>query len=572
MSRKQTILKILSIGIPLLLVVYLFAQFRISGDQWKDVVSSDGRGYYHYLIEYFVPAEDRDITAEQSYLTERDGNYYTKYPIGTSFLLAPFFGFGYLAALLFDYETTGLSYPFQVSTGIGALFYLLIGTWALFQLLRTFSISRKAAYFTAIVLVFGTNLLYYAVMGSTMSHVYSFAAINLFALFVRKSFIDLQQRHLFLAILCFALLILIRPFNGLVLLAIPALTADLSNPGERFKNLLAHRFAIFSGVVLTVVLLLLQLLAWYDQSGEWLLFSYAHEGFYFLRPEILNVLFSFNKGLFIYTPITLVALVGIWFWYRQNRSAALYFVAFFIILTYFISAWWCWNYSSGLGLRPYIDFYGLLAIPLGLMIHHTKRRLKYIVAGLLIIFTALSLIQSYQYAVLIMDHAGMNWKKYQHIFLRTGDIYIGSLGGSFDVPPYAPNGLELVNSYEALLDGDSLLIEDEFALTKTFEAGELPHSEILHWQISLEKKEGTQNSAENALIVFDFFEEDSTHHYTTIKINNVPCAPTGQWTSESYTLNTPAPTQNQSVKVYIWNPNRGRFSLRGYHLLLFRPN
>src|SRR5690554_660226 len=128
--------------------------------------------------------------------------------------------------------------------GIGGLSYLLIGATALFHLLRTYRFSSTVAGITILAVVFGTNLLIYGILMGSMSHVYSFAAVTGFALFLRKSFLSFQSRYLLAMMVCFGLLFLVRPFNALVVLAIPALLADIPSLGNRVKKLLNDRFTL----------------------------------------------------------------------------------------------------------------------------------------------------------------------------------------------------------------------------------------------------------------------------------------------------------------------------------------
>src|SRR5690606_23049281 len=101
--------------------------------------------------------------------------------------------------------------------------------------------STSVTGITVLAIVFGTNLLIYGIVMGTMSHVYSFAAVTGFALFLRKSFISHKSRYLLATLICFGILFLVRPFNALVVLAIPALLADIPSLENRIKTLLNDR-------------------------------------------------------------------------------------------------------------------------------------------------------------------------------------------------------------------------------------------------------------------------------------------------------------------------------------------
>jgi hypothetical protein len=48
--------------------------------------------------------------------------------------------------------------------------------------------------------------------------------------------------------------------------------------------------------------------------------------------------------------------------------------SFFILISYIFSSWYSWYYGGGYGSRPFIDFYPLLAIPLGTFLDFIRGR------------------------------------------------------------------------------------------------------------------------------------------------------------------------------------------------------
>jgi len=564
--------KWIAILVPVLLLLMLFGNFRIAGKQYRNVISSDGRGYYHYFIEHFIADEHRDFVAESKYLNDRDGVKHNKYPIGTAVLLTPFFVVGHLTAWCFGFAPDGYSFPYQLLMGIGSLFYLVWGAVMFFKLMRTYHVSDSIAYMVVLVVVFGTNLLFYAVIGSTMSHVYSFALISTFALAVRRCILHLRADYLFLAIVSFGLIVLVRPFNGLIVLALPFLLADLPDQFRRVKLLLSNKPVIISGVLVVLFLGALQLISWHIQTGRILLDSYTNEGFYFRNPQIINVLFSFNKGLFVYAPVIFVALCSALIWLRRQAVLTITYFGFFAIITYFISAWWCWNYASGFGLRPFIDYYALLGIPLAVMLQRTAPFLKRIGQVLLMVLVAFNLLMSYQYTKGIMHPSSMNFEKFKYIFLKTSDEYIGSLGGYFDVAPYAPNGLRMIVDKQLIPEGDVHVIREEFEMTVDI-ASENLTSETgkLFWQIRLEKREYEPGSAINPLMVIDMDRGSAVPYYDAFKINDIAEYPAGEWVAHEYKVTSPSASNSSGAKLYIWNRGMGEFEVRNFRVEIYKP-
>ena len=54
-------------------------------------------------------------------------------------------------------------------------------------------------------------------------------------------------------------------------------------------------------------------------TGYFWVYSYGEEGFNFGSPHFIDILFSYKKGLFLYTPIYLIALLGLYFMYKKNK-------------------------------------------------------------------------------------------------------------------------------------------------------------------------------------------------------------------------------------------------------------
>jgi hypothetical protein len=102
---------------------------------------------------------------------------------------------------------------------------------------------------------------------------------------------------------------------------------------------------------------------WKEMTGHWLYFSYgSDERFFFGDPAIIKGLFSWRKGLFIYTPILLFAFAGIIMLWRNRSPHALPVTLFVPLNIYIIFSWWCWWYGGGFGQRAFIDSYALMAV------------------------------------------------------------------------------------------------------------------------------------------------------------------------------------------------------------------
>jgi hypothetical protein len=416
----------------ILIAVICFWQMysvRLKNDSYRYVIASDGAGYYAYLpagiiyqdfkYEFADGRTDKKINAfgaELSFFCSRtnEGKLINKYFLGTSLLMLPFFLLAILFSWLFGYPIDGYSYLFQTTICLSGIFYLLVGLWFLRKLLSRLQIRDKIISLVLLTLFLGTNLFHYTVEEPSMSHVYSFATIAFFLYHSIAFLQDTQKRNLIWACISLVLICFIRPTNMVTVLLIPFLFSICDRPLSfirehvRIKNLL-----IPFGVAL--LLLFMQLGTYKLSVDHWYADSYNGEGFNFLKPHVREVLFGFRKGLFIYAPVLLLSIIGLFFF--PKRKNILFLLPYVLINLWIISSWGDWGYGGCLGLRPYIDSYAVFAIPIAFLLQAVTNRIATFVTGSAIVFfLALNLTQHYQYHRNILPYDMMDFQKYSRLF------------------------------------------------------------------------------------------------------------------------------------------------------------
>lgn len=222
------------------------------------------------------------------------------------------------------------------------------------------------------------------------------------------------------------LIIILRQINVLTILFVPFLAGSLISLKDGFIHLLRNPKKLLIGIVLIFGLFFIQCLLWYLQTGKFLIYSYQGESFNFLDPQIFNILFSYKKGLFVYTPILFISLLSlIWLAYKRQYYLVFTWVSFFIILTYVLSSWHSWFYGGSYGLRAYIDYYTVFFIPFALMLDGIVKGMKIVIILLSFLTIPLNIIQTYQYKEYILHWIDMDKEKYWKVFLKTEDRYKG---------------------------------------------------------------------------------------------------------------------------------------------------
>jgi hypothetical protein len=413
--------------------VYLIVSININfgKNKWQDVLESDAWGYYAYLPAVFIYHDLHFSFYEKvmhgGYFEERlsyeyrvgnNGLVANKYFCGTALAIAPFYIGAHVLSKNLGYPQDGYNRLYILSVNIAAIFYTLLGLYFLRKILAFYTEDLKIILIVLIAMAFGTQLFYYSFGEPGMSHVYSFCFVNLFLWKVKSWFVDKNNFGLFYAAFALGIIFLIRPINILIVLFIPFLAGNFNELKFGFLTYFKN-FKLMLGTFFTFALMAcIQSIFYYLQTGKIWVDTYPGEDFNFLKPYFLQILFSFKKGLFIYTPIVFLAQFSIFHWWKKQRFLAYSYLFFFIVLTYILSSWWIWYYGGSFSLRAYIEYFGVFAILLTFLLKNTRLyKVNIFMITLLII---LCQIQTYQYRYFMIHWSEMDQEKYfdslKHIF------------------------------------------------------------------------------------------------------------------------------------------------------------
>jgi len=393
--------------------IFLFFGFRDIQRPWDRVINSDGKGYYAYLPAIFIYKdlqfgfvegyEYQYYPGNQSVFKEfrmpAGDHVVNKYFPGMAILWLPFFLLGHLLAWLEVFPRDGYALPYQYAIAFSAIFFLWLGAKWLKNLLKKFNACDAAASLITLVIALGTNLLFFTLIEGSMTHVYSFALITGFMVSAHNLLHRYKPKWFVLTLFLFTLIVLIRPVNGLVILLIPFLAGSFAVLGELIRNLLRHPASLITGVVISLILISIPLFLWKIQTGNWIVYTYGEEKLNLLQPDMLNILFSYNRGWFVYTPLAFVSMFGLIGIFRENRFRFAWMTLFLLAFIYVVSCWWVWYYASKCGQRVFIDLYAAVGLLLLYLFRSAGRGigkyLLYTFTGILVILNGL---QFYQHA------------------------------------------------------------------------------------------------------------------------------------------------------------------------------
>jgi hypothetical protein len=395
----------------LLLYILGFLYLRHPGEKWDRIINSDGKGYYGYLPAIFIyhdlsfgfieNYEARYYPADKivfkEYRIKTPGGTVNKCFAGLAIAWLPFFLTAHLVSYIMGFEMDGYSILYQYSILIAALFYLWLGLFVLFRLLKRFNATDKQAAFVIFLVAIATNLPYYTIIEASMSHVFAFALITVFLYSVHRLLHDNRISWFVLSAISFAVIILIRPTNGLILLLVPFFSEGWKNIRETLLLLIRQPVILLAGIAFFLVIIAFQVIIWYIQTGHFIVYSYGSESFNFGDPQFFRLLFSYNRGWFVYTPAAFVSLIGFRGLYRDFKLRSLWVILFLVLFVYVASSWWMWYYASKCGQRVFVDIYAIVGILLLYCIKGSMvRAVRYVIISVLLLLTVLNVIQFYQ--------------------------------------------------------------------------------------------------------------------------------------------------------------------------------
>ncbi|HET6226584.1 MAG TPA: hypothetical protein VFF27_09915 [Bacteroidia bacterium] len=342
---------IISISLALLI---RFCYWQNNLQNGYNATSWDAFGYYMYEPGFLIykdvkkldwlPAIDSTyhVTGGALYQAHKkeNGNYVFKYLGGISILQAPFFYVGHLIAYFNQIPQDGFSWPYQYAIMFAAIAWYLIGLIFLRKVLLVY-FSDLVTGLVILTLFITTNLPQYVAIDGAMSHSFIFP-LYCFVLWLTCKWH--QQPSALLAVgigLTCGLATICRP-TEIIMIFIPILWGTATKVDARQKWVLVkqnkgHLLAALIGGCIGV---LPQLLYWkyvtgsfvYDVGSKW----------NFLTPWF-RLLIGFYSGWFIYTPVTILFIIGLWCMKNQPFKKSV--IAFCLLNIYIVISWSDWKYG-----------------------------------------------------------------------------------------------------------------------------------------------------------------------------------------------------------------------------------
>lgn len=359
--------------------------------------------------EHFYRANPQGLLAfKETFLDRREpktGRPINFAPIGSAVVWSPF----YLAAHalvtngVLRGPADGFSPAYTGAVAYGSSLLAIIGFLLAFHALKRFLGVTEGLSLTAVLAVwFGTPAFYYMTVAPAFAHAPSIFAVSLlFLLWLRAREKDGVFDWILMG-LCAGLAMLIREQGALFLIA-PGLDLGLRLLKGDVKRSLERGVAVLgaSGIVFAP-----QLLAYQALNGSFGPTQLVQRKMDFASPHFFDVLVSPGHGLLLWTPLLIVAFLGLLRGVFRLGAVGVFLTAALLAQVYINGSVLSWHQAGAFGSRRFVDSSVLFAIgfAFGLMAV-TPRAQKIVVA--LAIWWNLSLMM--QFGLKLMDRQQLDW-------------------------------------------------------------------------------------------------------------------------------------------------------------------
>ena len=549
--------------ICIVLVQYRVAESDLNGKPPLKVTVWDAFGYYAYLPAICIY---RDCT-QLNWLNEIDkkysvtggdgwqaqkadnGNYVFKYLGGVAIMELPFFYIGHFIAKHSDYPTDGFSPPYQYALGFGVIFYCMLAILLLRKILLVYFKDATAA-ITLLMVCLATNFIQYAAVDNGQSHGY------IFPLYVLVLFTTLkwhEKPKVIWAVLTGYIIGLatISRLTEAIMLFIPLMWHTHTNEAtkEKWQLVKQNKPQIALAILGGLIGVLPQLIYWkyctrsfiYDVGSKW----------EFLSPHF-RVLFGWEKGWFIYTPVTIFFIAGMFFMKGFPFKKSVLWFCFLNI--YIIIAWHDWRYGGSYSTRALVQSYPVFALPFAALTEKAgtqKWRIGFYVFCIYLLLV--NLFQVRQYCSTVIHYNDMNRLYYSHVYLN---------------PNPTPIDMSLLDNAEVLNDESRYLVTtlintdqikihsvsnspDTIAITNISDKGATPKESWLKIMCTIKAPGHLWGSYLNA----DLKAGDSSKH-CKVRLFNAISKDTAD---NKYACYMSVPTYLQSGKLRLYITSLGNF-------------
>lgn len=395
-----------------LLLITINKHIRRQPNTYDSEIFADKAGYYVYLPATFIynwngqempdsidKKTGRGFDIINNYIT-------TKYPMGVAIMMSPFWLINHY---FIAQPNDGFSFSYTLTSCVSSTFYVLLGLFISYACFKKYA-SPITSLLITISILLSTNLFYYTVIETGMSHSFSFFwfTLLLFMTLKIKDQNKITYKDAFILGICIGFILLLRPIN--IVFCFPyVLILLINNPNKKqmVKDLLFSKKSLL--LYLLTGLLFLPQLFYYSYIST-ISPAYGGTGFpYLTNPRILEVLFAPNNGMFLYTPILFFIFCTL-FIYKKNIPFVVPICILFGSIVYLYGSWQNYELGCSFGHRSVVEFYTLLFLPLTSI--KISERMKKIFIFIVILSSLYTLKIAFSYDGCFYGNNDWDWNAY----------------------------------------------------------------------------------------------------------------------------------------------------------------
>jgi hypothetical protein len=351
-------------------------------------VRGDGVGYYAFaralLIEHRLDFEPDWLNANASFQMGRvdsqghirpaeytsTGHLDNHFSIGPAILWSPFLltaDAGVKIDRVFGGRVAenGFSFPYGLAMAFGTAIYGFLAILLSFRLAKKY-LPARWAFLGTLGIWFASSLPVYMYFNPSWSHAHSAFTVALYFWYWDRTRDERTWAQWMVLGAISGLMLDVYYVNG-VLLVVPLIESLIRYwHGLRTRQIweVARLFALNSLFTLTVLVTFLPtLITKKIIYGDYLKFGYQVRWF-LNSPALLKVAFSSEHGLFSWTPVVLLALIGLFLLGKRDRMLSFCCVTAFAIYLYAIGCYEDWAGISSFGSRFFVSLTPLFALGL----------------------------------------------------------------------------------------------------------------------------------------------------------------------------------------------------------------
>ena len=418
----------------------MLALFLVSLPLCNPWVHGDGVGYYSYarslLIERSLNFEKDWAHGNESFEMSRVdangtvlANQYSKtgriiniWAIGPAILWLPFLAATHIGVLLCDklgahVAADGFSSPYLVTMALATALYGFLGLWISFRLAKKYFQDRWA-FLATLGIWWGSSLPVYMYFNPSWSHAHSVFVVALFLWYWHRTRRARRLAQWIVLGLISGLMVDVY-YPNVVLLFVPMFEAldgywtEWKRPlagSSRGRKLFAHVAYFLAFLAALSPTLISRAIIFgspfetgYPSVDRW---NWGH-------PALWNVLWSSDHGIFSWTPILLLAIIGILYFHRVDAQFSNYLtvstLAFYLLIALHLN----WDGLSSFGNRFFVSLTPIFILGLTALFDFMARQWKERRAA------ALATIST---AVLVIWNLGLIYQWGTHLIPARGPI------------------------------------------------------------------------------------------------------------------------------------------------------